>query len=327
MALSLMAENNDVRLAEWPAHSLYFMGTKWIDLWVVYMIFAQAWSGCRPTFTDTVDLPSRTGSLAGETILQFKAEIGRGSLFELGKLHLEEKTVPGSKKREKQSPSAHVVCIVTSVSRPSVTATEQSAAILHNTSRSRSRSRVWLRPVELSSHLVFVVMEILSDRPPRVWLLKVKVAGRSRDSGGAGGREHNPVCSGKRGERGDWSSSIFSDSKRTFTCAHVSVSLSHLPVSWLEVWLYLWAPSLTSHASICLLQIFMSPPSLPPSIHPYSLSSSTLSLSVVFIPRPSPYPSSSPYVSLYLSLYSSLLRIPRGRMINIVESEMQSLMS
>jgi len=28
MALSLMAEHNDVRLAEWPAHSLYFMGTK-----------------------------------------------------------------------------------------------------------------------------------------------------------------------------------------------------------------------------------------------------------------------------------------------------------
>lgn len=42
MALSLMAEYNDVRLAEWPAHSLYFMGTKWIDLWVVYMIFTQA---------------------------------------------------------------------------------------------------------------------------------------------------------------------------------------------------------------------------------------------------------------------------------------------
>lgn len=35
MALSLMAECNDVRLAEWPAHSLYFTGTKWIDLWVL----------------------------------------------------------------------------------------------------------------------------------------------------------------------------------------------------------------------------------------------------------------------------------------------------
>lgn len=39
MALGLMAERNDVSLAEWPAHSLDFMGTKWIDLWVVYMIF------------------------------------------------------------------------------------------------------------------------------------------------------------------------------------------------------------------------------------------------------------------------------------------------
>lgn len=35
MALSLMVECNDVRLAEWPAHSLYFTGTKWIDLWVL----------------------------------------------------------------------------------------------------------------------------------------------------------------------------------------------------------------------------------------------------------------------------------------------------
>lgn len=35
MALSLMAEWRDVRLAEWPAHSLVFIGTKWIDLWVV----------------------------------------------------------------------------------------------------------------------------------------------------------------------------------------------------------------------------------------------------------------------------------------------------
>lgn len=41
MALSLMAEHNDVRLAERPAHCLYFMGTKWIDLWVVYMLFTQ----------------------------------------------------------------------------------------------------------------------------------------------------------------------------------------------------------------------------------------------------------------------------------------------
>lgn len=48
MALSLMAEHNDVRLAEWPAHSLYFMGTKWIDLWVAYMIFAQAWRATDP---------------------------------------------------------------------------------------------------------------------------------------------------------------------------------------------------------------------------------------------------------------------------------------
>jgi len=48
MALSLMVEYNDVRLAEWPAHSLYFMGTKWIDLWVVYMIFTQAWGAADP---------------------------------------------------------------------------------------------------------------------------------------------------------------------------------------------------------------------------------------------------------------------------------------
>lgn len=48
MALSLMAEYNDVRLAEWPAHSLYFMGTKWIDLWVAYMIFTQAWRAADP---------------------------------------------------------------------------------------------------------------------------------------------------------------------------------------------------------------------------------------------------------------------------------------
>lgn len=48
MALSLMAEYNDVRLAEWPAHSLYFMGTKWIDLWVVHMIFTQALRAADP---------------------------------------------------------------------------------------------------------------------------------------------------------------------------------------------------------------------------------------------------------------------------------------
>lgn len=47
MALSLMAEYGDVRLAEWPAYSLYFTGTKWIDLWVVYMIFMLVWTFTR----------------------------------------------------------------------------------------------------------------------------------------------------------------------------------------------------------------------------------------------------------------------------------------
>lgn len=42
MALSLMVEYDDVRLAEQAAHSLAFMGTKWIDPWVVYQIVAQA---------------------------------------------------------------------------------------------------------------------------------------------------------------------------------------------------------------------------------------------------------------------------------------------
>lgn len=41
MALSLMARSDDVRLPESPAHSLYFMGTKWIDLWAVCMMFTQ----------------------------------------------------------------------------------------------------------------------------------------------------------------------------------------------------------------------------------------------------------------------------------------------
>lgn len=45
MALSLMVTSSDVRLAEQPAHSLCFMGTKWIDPWVVYEIFAQAPGG------------------------------------------------------------------------------------------------------------------------------------------------------------------------------------------------------------------------------------------------------------------------------------------
>lgn len=48
MALSLMVKYDDVRLAEQPAHSLCFMGTKWIDLWVVYEIFAQAPGGAGP---------------------------------------------------------------------------------------------------------------------------------------------------------------------------------------------------------------------------------------------------------------------------------------
>lgn len=48
MALSLMVKCDDVRLAEQPAHSLCFMGTKWIDLWVVYEIFAQAPGGAGP---------------------------------------------------------------------------------------------------------------------------------------------------------------------------------------------------------------------------------------------------------------------------------------
>lgn len=42
MALSLMAKYDDVRLAERPVHSQCFMGTKWIDLWVVYVRFVQA---------------------------------------------------------------------------------------------------------------------------------------------------------------------------------------------------------------------------------------------------------------------------------------------
>lgn len=100
MALSLMAEYNDVRLAEWPAHSLYFMGTKWIDLWVVYMIFTQACRKARrPTFTDTVDLLSRTGNLSGKTILKFTTRLaGALCLNWRGgeKLHLEEETMPES---------------------------------------------------------------------------------------------------------------------------------------------------------------------------------------------------------------------------------------
>lgn len=43
-----MVKYDDVRLAEQPAHSLCFMGTKWIDLWVVYEIFAQAPGGAGP---------------------------------------------------------------------------------------------------------------------------------------------------------------------------------------------------------------------------------------------------------------------------------------
>lgn len=48
MALSLMVESDDVRLAEQAAHSLAFMGTKWIDPWVVYQIVAQAPGGAGP---------------------------------------------------------------------------------------------------------------------------------------------------------------------------------------------------------------------------------------------------------------------------------------
>lgn len=53
MALSLMARYDDVRLAERTAHSPSFMGTKWIDLWVVYEIFAQARVRRGSTFTLT----------------------------------------------------------------------------------------------------------------------------------------------------------------------------------------------------------------------------------------------------------------------------------
>lgn len=48
MALSLMVECDDVRLAEQAAHSLALTGTKWIDPWVVYRIVAQAPRGAGP---------------------------------------------------------------------------------------------------------------------------------------------------------------------------------------------------------------------------------------------------------------------------------------
>ena len=85
MALSLMAEYNDVRLAEWPAHSLYFMGTKWIDLRVVYMIFTQTWRAADPALTSAVELPGGSGTLAGKAN-KTRNEISKGPLFESGKL-------------------------------------------------------------------------------------------------------------------------------------------------------------------------------------------------------------------------------------------------
>lgn len=75
MALSLMAENNDVRLAEQPAHSRYFMGTKWIDLWVVYMIFTQAGE----TLSQKVDFTDRNLQSGREQKVQIHQTFGRKS--------------------------------------------------------------------------------------------------------------------------------------------------------------------------------------------------------------------------------------------------------
>lgn len=68
--------------------------------------------------------------------------------------------------------------------------------------------------------------------------------------------------------------------------------------------------SLTSHASISLLQIFMSPLSVSrPSFHPVSLSSSPLSLSLIFIPSRSLFLSGSPFISLSLPPLPSSLSL------------------
>ncbi|CAB1416052.1 unnamed protein product [Pleuronectes platessa] len=89
MALSLMAEHNDVRLAERPAHSLYFMGTKWIDLRVVFMIFTQARGELqahlhrqRNRWPGRKNSRKSPGNIGHEGVLPFESgKTRKGSLF------------------------------------------------------------------------------------------------------------------------------------------------------------------------------------------------------------------------------------------------------
>lgn len=83
-------------------------------------------------------------------------------------------------------------------------------------------------------------------------------------------------------------------------------------MSWSVTILCLWPPSLTAHASICLLQICFPPPSLHPFSHCPSPSCS-FSVHTLSIRLP---------VSLQLSCLLCVF-IARRQVINIIESEMQ----
>lgn len=80
-------------------------------------------------------------------------------------------------------------------------------------------------------------------------------------------------------------------------------SLSH----GLEVWLYLWAPSLTSHASICLFSDLHVPsPPLSTPLHAFSLCFSSLCFRLVL-------PLSVFSLCVSLALPSRLVLLPKGR--------------
>lgn len=93
-----------------------------------------------------------------------------------------------------------------------------------------------------------------------------------------------------------WSVTVSLGSISNLTCQHLSASDLNVP----------------------------SLPLSPPSLHAFSLSFSSLPLSDLFIPCPSSF-RPAPYVSLFLS--SLPLFVAWRQMINIIESEMQSLMA
>lgn len=144
--------------AEWPAHSLYFMSTKWIDLWAVCVAVAQAWQAADPLSLTQLTYWVEPAIWQPEQLVNSRDWL---ELFRLGWTWFSWQG--GAVKCRKQSASrcfdSH--CSDNSVtSRVDRTLQEQVRTRLSLPPRvallSCDQSRSWLTPV---------VMVILSDKP------------------------------------------------------------------------------------------------------------------------------------------------------------------